>query len=282
MVKKISLLLFISSINLFSQQFSYDYSIGKFKDASSLSISPSGFIYITDSGSDEVYKIDTLGKSLKNIGGYGWDEELFDNPVDVYATDLSVYVCDKNNHRIQRFDKDLNFISSLSTRDSNNPDEQFGYPLSCAASNQGDLYILDSENNRIIKFDLFGKFIQNFGGYDAGEYILSDPEKLAITSSNNIFVLDKEEIIVFDQYGNGMLKIGTEDRLNDINVMFNFLTLTADSSIYLTNLKTSKQLLNKVGFINKEDNSIFISSIYFNAKLYVLAKNEIQVFKQLK
>ena len=282
MVKKFSLLLFISSINLFSQQFSYDYSIGKFKDASSLSISPSGFIYITDSGSDEVYKIDTLGKSLKNIGGYGWDEELFDNPVDVYATDLSVYVCDKNNHRIQRFDKDLNFISSLSTRDSNNPDEQFGYPLSCAASNQGDLYILDSENNRIIKFDLFGKFIQNFGGYDAGEYILSDPEKLAITSSNNIFVLDKEEIIVFDQYGNGMLKIGTEDRLNDINVMFNFLTLTADSSIYLTNLKTSKQLLNKVGFINKEDNSIFISSIYFNAKLYVLAKNEIQVFKQLK
>jgi hypothetical protein len=129
---------------------------------------------------------------------------------------------------------------------------------------------------------LFGKFIQNFGGYDAGEYILNNPEKLAITSSNNIFVLDKEEIIVFDQYGNGMLKIGTEDRLNDINVMFNFLTLTADSSIYLTNLKTSKQLLNKVGFINKEDNSIFISSIYFNAKLYVLAKNEIQVFKQLK
>ncbi len=281
MIKIISLLLFISSISLFSQQFSYDYSIGKFKDASSFCISPAGFIYVTDSGTDEIYKIDTLGKAIRNIGGYGWDEELFDNPVDVFATDLSVYVCDKNNHRIQRYDKDLNFISSLKTRDSSNPDEQFGYPLSCAASNQGDLYILDSENNRVIKFDLFGKFIQNFGGYDAGEYILSDPERLAITSSNNIFVLDKKEIIVFDQYGNGILKIGTDDKINDINVMFNFLTLTADSTIYLTNLKTSNNFSNKVSLITKGDDAKYLSSIYFNGKLYILTHADIQVFKKL-
>ncbi len=114
MIKKFLILFFISITTLYSQQFGYDYSIGKFKDASSFSVSPSGFIYITDSGSDEIYKIDTLGKVVKNFGGYGWDNELFDNPVDVFATDLSVYVCDKNNHRIQRFDKDLNFISSLS------------------------------------------------------------------------------------------------------------------------------------------------------------------------
>ena len=252
MIKLFFLLLFFIIPNLFSQQFSYDYSIGEFKDASSLSISPAGFIYVTDSGIDEVYKIDTLGKSLKNIGGYGWDEELFDNPVDVFATDLSVYVCDKNNHRIQRFDKDLNFISSLSTRDSNNPDEQFGYPLSCAASNQGDLYILDSENKRVIKFDLFGKFIQNFGGYDAGEYILTNPEKLAIAASN-IFVLNKNNITVFDQYGNGILKIGTDNKLNDVNSMFNFLTLTADSSIYLTDLKTSNNILNKVSYYRQRE-----------------------------
>lgn len=282
MIKKISLLFFLFFANIFSQQFIYDYSIGKFKDASSFSISPSGFIYVTDSGSDEVFKIDTLGKTLKYIGGYGWDEELFDNPVDVFATDLSVYVCDKNNHRIQRFDKDLNFISSLKTRDSNNPDEQFGYPLSVAASNQGDLYILDSENNRVIKFDMFGKFMQNFGGYDAGEYILNDPEKLAITASNKIFVLNKENIIVFDQYGNGMLKIGTDDKLNDINVMFNFLTLTADSTVYLTNLKTSNDFSKKVKLINEEEDSNFVSSIYFNAKLYILTHEDIQVYKKLK
>ncbi len=124
--------------------------------------------------------------------------------------------------------------------------------------------------------------MQNFGGFDAGEYILTDPERLAIASSNNIFILDKDNIIVFDQYGNGMLKIGTDDKLNDINVMFNFLTLTADSAIYLTNLKTSNNFSNKVRFINKGDETKFLSSIYFNDKLYILTKNDIQVFKKLK
>ncbi len=282
MLKTFLFLLTFSFSSLMSQQFISDHSIGKFKDAVAFSVSPAGFIYASDSESNEVYKLDTLGNLLKSIGGYGWDDGLFDDPVDVFATDLSVYVCDKNNHRIQRFDKDLNFISSLSTRDSENQDEQFGYPLSCAASNQGDLYILDSENNRIIKFDLFGKFIQNFGGYDAGDYILSNPQKLAISSSNTIFVLNEENIMLFDQYGAGMLKIDTETKLNDLNVMFNFLSLNSDSSVYLSNLKSSNDYFNKLILNNFQNTSAIVSSIYFNGKLYILTKNNIQVFDKEK
>ena len=79
-----------------------------------------------------------------------------------------------------------------------------------------------------------------------------------------------------------MLKIGTDDKLNDINVMFNFLTLTADSTVYLTNLKTSNDFSKKVKLINEEEDSNFVSSIYFNAKLYILTHEDIQVYKKLK
>ena len=58
------------------------------------------------------------------------------------------------------------------------------YPVSCATSNQGDLYFIDSENKRIMKFDIFGNFILNFGGFDAGKYQLSNPKQLAISSWN--------------------------------------------------------------------------------------------------
>ena len=145
--------LFIS-FSALSQTFIYQYSIGKFKNASAFTITAAGILYVADASSDEIYKLDTLGNNLKDVGGYGWDEGAFDHPVDVFANPLSVYVTDKNNHRIQRFDKDLNFISLLYTRENDNPAERFGYPLSAVTSNQGDLFILDSENKRILKFDL--------------------------------------------------------------------------------------------------------------------------------
>ena len=98
------------SYSAFSQTFRYNYSIGKFKNASAFTITAAGIIYVSDAASDEVYKLDTLGNYLRDVGGYGWDEGAFDQPVDVFANPLSVYVSDKNNHRIQKFTPDGDFI----------------------------------------------------------------------------------------------------------------------------------------------------------------------------
>lgn len=110
-------------------------------------------IYISDFGKDEIIMIDTLGNNLKSFGGYGWDENSFDDPSDIFADPLTIYVSDKNNHSIKRFDKTLNYLSAL-YKESDNSEAQFGYPVSCATSNQGDLYFIDSENKRIMKFDI--------------------------------------------------------------------------------------------------------------------------------
>ena len=163
-----------------------DYSFGNFNSASAFSITSSGFIYIADDGDNSLIKLDTLGNVVKEIGGYGWSSSAFDTPVDVFANTLNILVCDKQNHRVQAFDKDLNFISELYTRESGNPDERFGYPLSCALSSMGDLYVLDSENIRVLKFDLFGNFIQNFGGFDWGIYSLNHPKRLTVNFDNSV------------------------------------------------------------------------------------------------
>src|SRR3972149_759428 len=101
------------SLNVYSQNFVFQESIGDFRNASSFYITSAGNFYVTDNNSDEVIKIDTLGNLLEDTGGYGWTESTFDNPSDVFATPLNVYVSDKNNHRIQRFDKNLNLIYVL-------------------------------------------------------------------------------------------------------------------------------------------------------------------------
>jgi DNA-binding beta-propeller fold protein YncE len=267
---------------LSAQSFVYHSSIGKFKDATSFYITSSGFIYVTDASTDEVYKLDTLGNVLKYAGGYGWDGGLFDDPSDVFANPLSVYVCDKNNHRIERFDKYLNYISLLYTRDSDTSGERFGYPLSCAVSQQGDLYILDSENKRIVKFDLFGNFVLNFGGYDAGKYALSDPQKLAISQNNDIYVIDDKRIVIFDQYGNGLAILNSDEKVKGINIIFNNLTVNTDSKILFANLTSPELILNTLSLTGIDLTGKIISSFIFNNKLYLLTGNEILIFNHIK
>jgi hypothetical protein len=279
----ITLTIFLLLANYaFSQTFSYQYSIGKFKGASAFDITSAGIIYVADASSDEVYKLDTLGNYLKDVGGYGWDEGAFDQPVDVFANPLSVYVSDKNNNRIQKFDKDLNFISSLYTRESDDPAERFGYPLSAVTSNQGDLFILDSENRRILKFDLFGNFILNFGGFDSGTYTLADPKKMVVSPANNLYVLDGKKIIVFDQYGNGINEMQTNFDLKSINMIFNHLLLNTDDKILFSNLRTGIFKFSEIQFEDKEDLTGIIGSLIFNGKLYVLRQHDIRIYSLAK
>ena len=273
-----SSILFFLSGNIYAQTYTFSDQIGKFKNASSFTYSSAGFIYVTDAGTDEVYKLDTLGNELKSAGGYGWDAGLFDVPSGIFANPLSVYVCDKNNHRVERFDKDLNYIWLLTTRNSDTTDERFGYPLGCTISQQGDLYILDSENKRIVKFDFSGNFALNFGGYNAGAYSLSNPQGIAISNSNNIYVTDGKQIVIFDQYGSGTGIIKSDDELKNINIIFNMLTVNSDSAIYFCNLNSQDQALNKLKLSGIDRAPEIVSSFIFNNKLYLLTKETILVF----
>lgn len=259
------------------QIFEYQTSIGNFKKASSFYVSANGIIYVTDSGSNQVTSLDTLGNILESTGGYGWAEETFDEPVDVYATPLNIYVSDKNNHRIQRFDRNLNYISSITTRDYGNDEVKFGYPLGCVVSNQGDIYILDSENQRVIKFDLFGNFVQNFGGFDAGNYQLKRPISMAVSPANLLYVADDSGIIIFDSFGNGIGKISLDVKPVSVRIIFDELSITSNNIIYSYNLRSESLNISEIQFSEFEIKNT-ISSFIYNNKLYILFPDKISIF----
>ncbi len=267
---------------LFAQEYLFIKSIGNFKDASSFSVTSGGIFYVSDSETNEVYKVDSAGNILKDAGGYGWDAGLFDNPADLYANLLSVFVCDKNNNRVERFDKDLNYISQLDTHNASDKSMRFGYPNSCAVSQQGDLFILDSENKRIVKFDLFGNFILNFGSFDAGSFELLDPIKLAVDNNNNIYVLDKNRIVIFDQYGNGLNIIKENQQIDGIQIIYNYLTVNNDSLVYFANLKKKEFSLSKINFMGNDELKKIVSSLIFNNKLYLLTPKKIFVYQKIQ
>jgi DNA-binding beta-propeller fold protein YncE len=280
MNKKILIITLAVIFRLNSQTYNYLTSIGNFNTATSISISTIGYIYVTDAGTDEVYKLDTLGNRIKDVGGHGWDDSNFDIPSDVFATPIKVFVSDKNNHRIQQFDKDLVYISQTSTRDGTNPDAAFGYPLGCVSSNLGDLFILDSENKRVVKFDVFGNYSLNFGGFDAGNFSVHNPRRLAISPDNKIFVLDSKSLIIFDNFGNGLINQPLSDNFHCINIMFNKITLTSQSYVLAADFSGNQLRFEKIILNGDYPNNNFIASIIFKNNLYILTASQILIFTQ--
>jgi DNA-binding beta-propeller fold protein YncE len=285
MIKFISILFFTNI--LLAQEFIFQSELGKFADASSFTYSPSGYFYVTDRHTNEVFKIDTLGNIIKYIGGYGWDEYNFDDPIFIFSTLLNVYVTDKNNHRIQIFDKDLNYITQLSNQNlestnKNLENSKFGYPLGCVVSSMGDFFVLDSENKRILKFDPSGNYLLQFGGYDAGKYSLSNPKRLAITNDNKIFTLDNENLIIFDQFGNGLLKVKLNADFTDLNITYNKLVLNNPGSIFFSSLAQNTFEIKKADLRNLENNAEIVEALITGDNLFVLTKKKIILFKMKK
>lgn len=218
------------------QNLKYITEFGKFNSAISFTSDLNSNFYIIDQQENTIYKLDSLGEEIVNIGGYGWEESTFDNPVNIFTNTLSIYVADKNNNRIQRFDKDLNFLSQYdgSAEDS---EIQFGYPTCVAISNIGDLFILDSDNNRILKYNLTGEFLQEIGGNDAGVLAINNPQNFTIDNSGNIYVLDNDKIKIFDQYGNGQFKFSPLTNIKRIKFINNKLWLLKKRSLVKFDMK---------------------------------------------
>lgn len=140
---------------------------------------------------------------LKEIGGSGWGGDQFDKPAGVWARNgIDIFVADYGNHRIQRFDRHLTLISSLFTRDREDPNERFGYPTDVALSRLGDLFICDMENSRVLKVSGLSKVERTFGGFGAGKGRLYKPNQLDIGPNDNVYVQDGRRVVVFDTFGN--------------------------------------------------------------------------------
>jgi tripartite motif-containing protein 71 len=120
----------------------------------------------------------------------GTGDGQFINPVGL-ATDSSdnIYVADRGNNRIQKFDSDGNFITKWGTPGTD--DGQFNSPASLAIDSSGNVLVADEGNNRIQKFDSDGNFITQWGTPGIGDGQFEEPTGIAVDSLDNVYVVDR-------------------------------------------------------------------------------------------
>ncbi|MBC8146086.1 MAG: hypothetical protein H7X80_10920, partial [bacterium] len=92
--------------------------LGRFTAVSGFDFDIEGNLYVVDREASMLVKYSPGGDSLLAVSGRGNDQLQFDNPVSVYARrGTDIYVADHVNHRIQRFDHNLDYVSTLYTRE---------------------------------------------------------------------------------------------------------------------------------------------------------------------
>ena len=138
-------------------------------------VTPNGEFYVSDGyGNSRVAKFSADGKFLFDWGKKGTGPGEFDLPHGITRDSQGrIYVADRSNFRIQVFDADGKFLHEWKS-------ERPGRPWGLEIADDGYLYVMDGgdmiepseDTAKILKLDLEGKVIEQWGAYgnEAGQF----------------------------------------------------------------------------------------------------------------
>ncbi|GAA3403214.1 fibronectin type III domain-containing protein [Paenibacillus hodogayensis] len=173
--------------------------LGEFNDPRGVAVDNIGNVYVADANNHRIQKLTVTTNVWSHFGyegiTYGTDPGGFIYPNGV-AVDKSgnVYVADTDNNRIQKRSADTGQWTEWgkSGGQSGNELGEFTYPNGVAVDSSGNVYVADSDNNRIQKRNAdTGQWTElgNQYGGELGQFAY--PTGVAVDSSGNVYVADK-------------------------------------------------------------------------------------------
>jgi len=262
--------------------FTIKKSAGKFDNAVSVTSDGKGFVYILDSDNSEIIKYTSELEEIKRAGKKGWNYGEFFSPTHIDATNgTNIYVSDKLNSRIQTLDLNLGFVSALLT-DAEITEEKFKIrkPVCAVPVNSSDLYVVDGDNPKVVKFSGSLVPVLYFGSYQSVSGALVNPVKIVRDSKNNVYIFDrhKNSVLRYDNFGTFISELSS-DEIISITVNTNLIYILTKSVIITYDV--NKNAYQEKIPLPKEIEAIDLSDIAVtdSYNIYLLEKNKIHLLK---
>ncbi len=148
---------------------------------------------------------------------------------------------------IEKFDSDGKFILKWGEKGQNNG--QFNNPCGIAVNSIGDVFVVDSGNNRIQHFTSNGKYIGQWGdstpNTGTGESEFNNPFAVTVDNKNSIYVVDRgnNRIEKFYSDGSYMLQWGEKGNIGNIDGKFDDpvgIAVDNDGFVYVVDTNNSR------------------------------------------
>jgi sugar lactone lactonase YvrE len=193
----------------------------KLNNPSGVAVDASGNLYIADSSNHRIRKVDASTGVITTVAGTG-EYGFVDNVPAISAklaypsgmavdTAGNLFIADRNNHRIRKIDAETGVMTTVAGTNGGG----FGadnipatastsylyFPRGVAVDTLGNLYIADTDSQRLRKVDastgvittVAGNTVRGFSG-DNGPAVsaqLNNPSGVAVDATGNLYIVDR-------------------------------------------------------------------------------------------
>lgn len=152
-------------------------------------------IFIIEQGRHRLLVLDEEGLRLDSLGVRGRSDYRLDTPVSLDATNgLQLFISDRNNGRIQRYDRRLSYLSTVSP-DRSQDTQGFFRPGPIAVNTFGDLFVADTDSGELLWFDQNGRLQLRTDLRDTDMML---PLRSMIAQDDVLFVLESQRGLVHE------------------------------------------------------------------------------------
>jgi DNA-binding beta-propeller fold protein YncE len=131
------------------------------------------------------------------------------SPTDVAISGKRLYVTDKKNGQVVMLEKATGQELKRFGRLGSGRGELF-YPTNVSVGIDGSVYVSDTMNCRILKFDSRGKLLEQIGSMGKGQGQFARPRGVAVDREDRVYVADAafQNVQIFDREGRVLLFFG--------------------------------------------------------------------------
>lgn len=224
---------------------------GQFSFPKDLAVDADGNVYVVDSQNHRVQKFDSEGEFITAWGSFGTEPGQFSEPWGIAVNEEgTIYVADTWNHRIQSFTSDGELLSYWGVfQDTGGQlSEPLGMlygPRDIAIDAEGNLYVTDTGNKRIQKFDGEGNPLDQWGGSGASAGQFLEPVGIAIDTEGQIYVADtwNQRIQVFDEDFQFLRQWAVQGWMGESVVNKPYLAVDDQGRVYATDPEGSRVMV---------------------------------------
>ena len=167
-----------------------------------LAASDTGDLYVLDTDNHRVLRYSDGGRLLGTVGGAGTGPLEFSSPFDLDTDGLTLWILDRQNRRIVRLDRELNYIEEISLSATG---AELSAPIwfdAIASATNGDIFLLDRREPQAVRISPAGDVLATYGGFGSGTARLESPADLAAGPDGSLFIADGRRVLRFDRSGN--------------------------------------------------------------------------------